>query len=114
MAQTPEHCKALINYHMDTIDVCTHEIMRLDAEPVSAARLSDKSYWTGVANGVSAMLDTELRRCDCFVGFMHIGLPRTNDQGLPYSESVSPYHPEFTEWRRHYFTTGEITTGETK
>ena len=106
MTLTPEHCNALIHYHTDTIDVCTREIMRLDAEPVSAA-LRDVAYWMGVANGINAMLDTELRRCDCFAGFMHMGLPQTNDQGLPFSESVKPDHPEFAEWRRHYFTTGE-------
>lgn len=112
--KTPAKVRELINCHMGYVDHVDEMIRVKTTVPVEnqAEHVRSKSvdFMEGMAVGFNQMLEAVLFEHNCYAGYMNVGHKQSRPDEGPgvnyWSESVEPSHPDYADWRRHYFTRG--------
>lgn len=107
--KTPKHLVELIQRHADFVDYADERIRVKTTVPEENQADHIKGITVAEieaqATGAWVMLENALMAYGCYAGFCYVGL-KVRENGAYVWRGVPPSHPEFKEWRRHYYTNG--------
>jgi hypothetical protein len=105
--KTPKYLAEMIQRHADYVDYAEERIrvkttvpVENQAEHIQRVTVAEIE---GQVTGYWVALEAALMAYGCYAGFMYVG-EKKRENGANCWISVKPDHPEFREWRRHYFT----------